>query len=74
MNTILKRANDDYWKSVSLIQTNIKSKLGCGTPIIIKYYAPINQEQPENEINYDFRELGTDKELAFTDEHQYCLK
>mmetsp|Transcript_36979 Transcript_36979/g.35688 ORF Transcript_36979/g.35688 Transcript_36979/m.35688 type:complete len:112 (+) Transcript_36979:581-916(+) len=42
MNTFHRRANDDYWKSVRCIQTNIKSKIGCGKPIIIKFYAPID--------------------------------
>ena len=74
MNTFLKRANDDFWKTVSCIQTNIKSKLGCGTPIIIKFYAPLDQEDNETEITYDFRSLGSDEVLLKTDHHQYCLK
>lgn len=67
MNTFLKRANDDYWKSISCIQTNIKSKLGCGTPIIIKFYAPINIDEPSEEIIYDFKSLGSDEDLIKTD-------
>ena len=74
MNTFLKRANDEYWHSVSYIQTNIKSKLGCGTPIIIKFYAPLDPEDVEAEIPYDFRSLGPDEELIRSDEYQYCLK
>lgn len=74
MNTFLKRANDDYWKKVSCVQTNIKSKLGCGTPIIVKFYAPVDQSEPENEIKYDFRSLGDDGDLVRQDQHQYCLK
>lgn len=69
MNTFLKRANDEYWKQVSCIQTNVKSKIGCGTPIIIKFYAPIDYEEPDNEITYDYKALGGDKELIMTDEH-----
>lgn len=42
MNIFLKRAAHEYWHSVLYIQTNVKSKIGCGTPIVIKYYAPLN--------------------------------
>lgn len=69
MNTFLKRANDVYWESVSCIQTNIKSKLGCGVPIIIKFYAPIDVDDPDAEIIYDFRSLGEDHLLIRTDSH-----
>ena len=75
MNTFLKRANDEYWNTVSYIQTNVKSKLGCGTPIIIKFYAPIGEgEEAEQEIQYDFRGLGADISLLRSDEYQYCVK
>ena len=69
MSTFHKRANDDYWKTVSCIQTNIKSKLGCGQPIIIKYYAPLDYEEPESEIVYDYKSLGVDEELILKDQH-----
>eukprot|EP00347_Sterkiella_histriomuscorum_P018862 403343887 len=74
MSTFHKRANDDYWKTVSCIQTNIKSKLGCGQPIIIKYYAPLDYDEPESEIVYDYKSLGADEDLILKDQHQYCLK
>lgn len=74
MNTFLKRANDDFWKTIGCIQTNIKSKLGCGTPVIIKYYAPVNPEYPDEEIVYNFRSYGEDADLIASDPHQYCLK
>lgn len=74
MNTFLKRANDEYWKSVSCIQTNVKSKIGCGMPIIIKFYAPIDYNDPEAEIVYDYKSLGADNEIVKKDEHLYCLK
>lgn len=66
-NSFQRRANDDFWKKINCVQTNIKSKLGCGTPIIIKFFAPIDQEDPEAEINYDFRALGEDIDLIKTD-------
>ena len=64
MSTFLKRANDDYWLSVSYIQTNVKSKLGCGTPFLIPFYAPLDVVHPEREIVYDFKGMGSDEELV----------
>ncbi len=43
-------AKNEDWKTIACIQTNIKSKIGCGTPIIIKYYAPLDENDPEQEI------------------------
>lgn len=75
MNTFLKRAAHEYWFSVIYIQTNIKSKHGCGTPIVVKFYAPIDMNNLDAEIVYDFRALGTDAELARSgDDYAYCLK
>jgi hypothetical protein len=74
MNTFLKRANDDFWKTIGCIQTNIKSRLGCGTPVIIKFFAPVNPDDPEDEIIYDYKAFGQDEELIKIDSHQYCLK
>jgi hypothetical protein len=48
--------------------------LGCGQPIIIKFYAPLDYEDPETEIAYDYKSLGQDEELLKKDLHQYCLK
>lgn len=42
MSTFLKRQNDPYWKDLRYVQTNIKAKLGIGTPYYIQYYAPYN--------------------------------
>ena len=67
MTTFHKRANDDYWKTVSSIQTNIKARLGCGQPIIIKYYAPLDLEDPEAEIEFAYRSLGEDEDLLRRD-------
>jgi len=60
MNIFHLRAHNEYWKTVRCIQTNIKSKLGCGKPIIIKFYAPIDPQNPHQEIQYDFKALGED--------------
>ena len=63
MKTFQQRAAHEYWKQVIYIQTNIKSRIGCGTPIVVKFYAPLDHEVPEAEIQYDFRSLGDEVEL-----------
>ena len=40
MQVFKHRANDDFWKTVSNMQTNVKSKIGCGYPINVVFYAP----------------------------------
>lgn len=63
MNIYNKRANDDYWKSVSSVQTCIRSKIGCGQPIVIHFFAPINEKRPHDTIVYDFRQFGNEENL-----------
>lgn len=45
-----KKANDNFWKTVNSIQTNIKAKIGCGYPITVKFYAHINKEDIDETI------------------------
>jgi hypothetical protein len=60
---------------VIYIQTNIKSRIGCGTPIVVKFYAPLDLENLNAEIVYDFKSLGTDAEIVRSgDDYTYCLK
>ena len=63
MNIFQKRAAHDYWKSVIYIQTNVKSKIGCGTPVIVKFYAPLDTQNIDAEILYDFKSLGNEVDL-----------
>lgn len=57
------------------IQTNVKSKLGCGTPIIVKFYAPLDLENLDAEIVYDFKALGAEQDLIRDrDDYTFCLK
>ena len=74
MSVFTKRANDDFWKTISCIQTNVKAQIGCGTPIIVRFYAPLDREDPGKQIEYDFRSLGEDEDLIKNDEQRYCLK
>ena len=74
MNTFQRRRNDPFWKTVSCVQTNIKSKTGCGKPYIIKFYAPLNPDDPESEVEFDYKNVGEDADLMKRDIHLYCLK
>jgi len=57
------RAAHPDWLRVIYIQTNVKSKLGCGTPIVIKFYAPIDLSNLEDEIVYNYDQFGSDLDL-----------
>jgi hypothetical protein len=69
-----KKSNDNYWKTVNSIQTNVKSKIGCGMPITVKFYAKIDRHYPDETIIYDYKSLGDDVHLIRNDEEKYCLK
>jgi hypothetical protein len=54
----------------------VKAKTGIGHPIFLKFYAPIDEKKPLNEINFSiFKTLPSDIELlkTFQDE-QYAYK
>ena len=74
MQVFHKRASDDFWKSVNCIQTNIRAKIGCGFPIIVKFYSPVSHSDPSSEIHFDFQQFGDDRELIRTDLSKYCIK
>lgn len=74
MSIFQKRAAHDYWKNVVYIQTNVKSRIGCGTPIVVKFYAPLDHDNPEAEIAFDYKTLGDEVELIKAgDDYTYCL-
>ena len=40
----------------------------------MNFYAPIDEKNPDNQINYDFRSLGNEAELIRTkQDERYCL-
>ena len=39
-NLFDNRAQSEEWKKILSIQTNIRTKMGCGHPIIVNFYAP----------------------------------
>ena len=54
---------NDYWKTIELIQTSIKSATGCGKPISIHFFAPMDEKNPMAEIKYNYKDLPSDCEL-----------
>lgn len=41
----------------------------------MNFYAPIDEKNPDNQINYDFRSLGVEAELIRTgQDERYCLQ
>jgi len=59
---------------VIYIQTNVKSRIGCGTPIVVKFYAPLDHLNPDAEIVYDFKSFGSEIDLIRNgDDYTYCL-
>lgn len=69
-----KRFSDEMWKSMMCIQTNVKSQIGLGYPIHIDFYAPVDINDPEKQIFYNYRDVGDDLQLIKEDEEKYCLK
>ena len=68
----LQRNNDPFWKTVDYVQTNIKSQVGIGTPIVIKFYADLENKNDDNRLIYDHERFGEDHEIE--NELIYCLK
>ena len=56
------------------IQSNIKSQFGCGYPIIVNFFAEIDENAIHKEINYDFKAFESDEFLIRTNSERYCLK
>ena len=58
-----RKAIDCFWKGVNNIQTNVKAKIGCGSPITVKFYAHIDKNDNEASIEYNFKAIGEDIDL-----------
>ena len=66
--------NTERWKSLSFMQANVKSKIGCGQPIDVNFFAPVNLLRPSDGLVFDYASLGEDLDLILHDEERYCLK
>lgn len=62
-----RRPNEEYWQKVEVIQTCIKAKTGCGDPIFIKFTAPMDETDPESEIDYKAHMVHTEDSKKIED-------
>ena len=70
-----KRPNDPIFTKIELFQTTIKSKWGLGKPIRVEFYAPLNEHNLKDEIQYNYKHMGDDLELQFeSKDYQFCYK
>ena len=51
-------------RDITSIQTCLKSSQGLGTPFYVKFFAELNQQDPDGKIKYDFRAFGDSGDLA----------
>ena len=66
---------DRWWEQIEVIQTAIKSKTGCGTPLFVHFVAPLDEENPNNAINYSYSHFPSDYTLLKNeDDIHYALK
>lgn len=70
-STFLKRQNSNIWKEIMVTQTNVKSKIGIGRLLTIKFFAPISSKDTKSAIKYDFERMGDDYDLK---EEEFCHK
>ena len=42
--------------------------------MVVQFFAPVDEVNPDKQIKYDFRSLGEDEELIRNDDEKYCLK
>lgn len=69
------RPNAAYWKTIEVVQTATKSKTGCGAPIFVHFFAPLDEDAPSEEIVYDHASYPSDAELIKAGDYQgYALK
>lgn len=69
-----QKPHDEGWSEIQYIQTNIKSSVGCGTPVFVNFFAPINDLDPEAPIKYDYRSIGEELRLIRFHHKEFCLK
>ena len=74
--------SDKYFNDLIYIMSNTKSKTGSGTPIVVHFFAKINEDSKipgHFEAEYDYDQFEDDLTLIKPkqpkyDEHRYCLK
>ena len=56
-NLFDNRAQSEEWLKLKSIQSNIKTKMGCGLPIVVNFYAT---DDEHGAIVYDYESFGED--------------
>ena len=71
----------DYWKDIELVQTCIQGAPNrkLGEPLHLHFFAPLNEQNPSEEIVYDYKSMPSDydlisrgEDLLFIEKH--CLR
>ena len=63
------KSNKNHWEQVEWIQSCIKDWFGVGTPIVIHYFAPLDETTPDEVMTYDISWF--DKEVIPKDKKFY---
>lgn len=76
---MLRNKTDRYWSAVEVIQTCIKADGGCGDPVVVHFFAPLNENKIHDEVNYNHKDMDKDEDLLQRGEDQayvykQCLK
>lgn len=75
LELLVKSKSDKNWANIELIQTCIKADGGCGDPVIIHFYADINEANPSEEINYKkYKDMEDDYTLLARGEDKLYVK
>ena len=56
----MRPVNHPFWKSLDVVQTCAKSKIGCGKFLYIHFFAPMNEDKPNSEIQFDINKYPSD--------------
>ncbi len=74
MKIMMERSGSPFWKRLHLIQVCVNSKRGLADTKIVDYYAPVQEDDPSQEINYSFRHFPPDSVLRKTNINLLAIK
>jgi hypothetical protein len=60
-----KAAKDVFWKLIECIQSCVKDKVGIGKPILVQFFAPLDESVPDyHTIDFSsFKKMPDDLQL-----------
>ena len=65
------RAVDPFWKELYWAQTVVKASVGLGKPIYVNFVAPVNHDDLDRSIKFDYKRFKSDSQWSV---EQYWLK